>query len=206
MQDTKLTISDAELEAIMNSSFFLLKRDVTQKILHLFGMLENELMKKVAGDSFFSTWEPAIKYKGKIFRGENYRFMPYLLLDCPRVFSSETVFAFRSMFLWGNEFSFTLHLQGRALEEIRPKMLEHISSLKRQNFFFCVNDTPWEYFFEEKNYASLDDLLSNKHDELKQLILSKEFIKLSRKLEPREYDQTISYGLETFEKLMHVLR
>ena len=191
---------------MMNSSFFFVKQEVTKKILHLFGKLEKELMKKVNGHSFFLSHEPGIRDNGKISRGENYRCMPYLLLDCPRIFTTESVFAFRSMFLWGNEFSFTLHLQGKALETVRHKMMQHISSLQHQNFFFCVHETPWEYFFDEMNFKSLDAMLAKERDELDQLIRTKNFIKLSRKLELSEYDQAISYGLETFVILMNVLQ
>lgn len=206
MQDTKLTLRDEELEAIMNSRFFLVKRDVTEKIFDLFGILEKELKEKSAGYSFIVSGELETMEKGKIFRGENYRFMPYVLLDYPRVFTTENVFAFRSMFLWGNEFSFTLHLQGKALELFRKKMIQHLSLLQGKFFFFCVNDSPWEYSFEEKNYKKFDDLYSQNQDELEEKIRTQSFIKFSRQLKLTEYEQAITYGLETFELLMNVLK
>ena len=48
----------------------------------------------------------------KIAKGENYLQLPYVLLDYPRCFDKENIFAIRTMFWWGNFFSITLHLSG----------------------------------------------------------------------------------------------
>lgn len=205
VQDTKLTFSKEELNALHNSRFFEVKHEATQKIIQLLGAMEQELMKKIFDFSFLQNKELQIKEKGKIFRGENYRLMPYIILDCPRVFSAETVFAFRSMFRWGNEFSFTLHLQGNALEVFRKKIQTNIFLLKQQNFFICVNNTPWEYTFDEKNYIPLDTMLQKNSDEVNEMISTKNFLKLSRKLELNEYYNALSFGVETFEKVMKIL-
>lgn len=206
MQDTKLTLGDEEADAIMNSRFFIVKRDVTEKIFALLGILEKEIKKKSSRYDFLTSGELPVREKGKIFRGENYRTMPYILLDYPRVFTTETVFAFRSMFLWGNEFSFTLHLQGKSLELFRENIIQNFSQMQGKEFFFCVNDSPWEYSFDETNYKSLDELIAQEPDELKDKIRSQPFIKFSRKLGLKEYEQAIGYGLETFELSMNLLK
>jgi hypothetical protein len=205
VQDTKLTFSEEELGVMQNSRFFEVKHEVTQKILQLLGELEKELVKKISGHSLFSMEELKIKDKGKIFRGENYRLMPYLVLDCPRIFNTDTIFAFRSMFRWGNELSFTLHLQGKALEIFRKKIQRNISSLIKQDFFICVNDTPWEYTYDEMNYKPLDDMMQHHADELKKLISDGNFLKLSRKISLENYRDAVSYGTETFEKLIRLM-
>lgn len=205
VQDTKLTFSEEELEAMMNSRFFFVKNDATQKIIQLLGDLEKEIMKIISVFPFLMNEELNVKEKGKIFRGENYRLMPYLILDCPRVFNSNTVFAFRSMFRWGNEFSFTLHLQGQSLEIFREKIKKNISLLGGKNIYFCVNDTPWEYTFDESNYRYLDEMLKQSPGEIEKTIESGNFIKLSRKLDLKDFDKVVSFGVETFEKLMGIL-
>ena len=40
----------------------------------------------------------------KISRGEQYLGLPYVMLDYPRIFSKENVFAIRTFFWWGNYF------------------------------------------------------------------------------------------------------
>jgi len=205
VQDTKLSFSSEEMDVMRDSGFFVLKHEVTQKILKLFGGLEIEIMKKISEYPFLSFPELHIKEKGKIFRGENYRLLPYVLLDCPRVFTTETVFSFRSMFWWGNEFSFTLHLQGKALDMFRENIRRNISMLEKQGFFFCLNDTPWEYSFEKENYNLLDEMVERDSAGLNKLIDDKSFLKLSRKIELSKYKEANQFGIETFEKLMDIL-
>ncbi|HQW24051.1 MAG TPA: hypothetical protein PLI47_12175, partial [Bacteroidia bacterium] len=62
-------------------------------MVELFGQLEVEL-KKVVSASGLQVDNLNVS-SGKIFRGENYRGFPYVLLDCPRLFNRESVFAFR---------------------------------------------------------------------------------------------------------------
>ena len=206
VQDTKLTFSREELDVMMNSRFFLVKNDATQKIVQLFGELEKELLSSVSVFPFLMSNELQIKEKGKIFRGENYRLMPYLILDYPRVFNSQTVFAFRSMFRWGHEFSFTLHLQGESLELFRKNIQNNLTVLNGHQFYFCVNNTPWEYTFDESNYIRFDTMLEERNDELQKIILENNFIKLSRKLDLADFEKVISFGVDTFESLMTALK
>jgi hypothetical protein len=206
VQDTKLTFSREEMDAISDSRFFFVKHEATQKIHALFGELEKELMKRISGYSFLGTAGLQVKDKGKIFRGENYQLLPYILLDCPRLFTTETVFSFRSMFWWGNEFSFTLHIQGKALEIFRESIRRNITILEGENFFFCVNDTPWQYSFDKKNYRLLDEMLHHDPVELNRQLTAKTFLKFSRKIELGKYRESIPIGIDTFEKLMEVLQ
>jgi hypothetical protein len=206
VQDTNLTFSEEEVNALSNKRFFEVKQTATQKVLVLLGELEKRLKSEVSVISLFANHGVELKETGKIFRGENYRMMPYVILDYPRLFTTDSVFAFRSMFWWGNEFSFTLHLQGHALETFRKNLLNNIHSLKGHNFFICINDTPWEYVFDETNYAQLDNFLQEDRDELTQLLTNHKFIKLSCKLELSNYAGLVSTGTETFKTLMKILQ
>src|SRR5205085_6167099 len=135
------------------------KHNATQKILELFGDLERTLKAEdLLHELHFDNLE---KTTGKIFRGENYRKLPYVVLDYPKLFSADNVLAFRTMFWWGNEFSFTLHLQGRALDKFRAAIEKNIHTLQHKQFYFCVNDSPWQYSFTADNYLPLDELLSD---------------------------------------------
>ena len=211
-QDTTLTFTDEELEAIHNQRFFEVKNSVTTKIFQLFGELEKELINKVTKLPFFLDNSIELKETGKIFKGENYRLMPYTILDCPRIFTTDNIFAFRSMFLWGNEFSFTLHLQGKSLERFKENINKNISNLLQNDFFICINDTPWEYSFDKKNYISLDELNNsttqqlNHPNQLNHLIQHNSFLKFSRRLELKEYNSLVTYGMDTFEMLMNIIR
>src|SRR5437763_311915 len=95
VQDTKLTFTEEEMEAIMNRRFFLVKEKITGKVQRLFAALERELLKRTPTLPFLSENGLQLKERGKIFKGENYRSLPYLILDCPRVFNTKSVFAYR---------------------------------------------------------------------------------------------------------------
>ena len=185
------------MKVLCDSNFFLMKHAVTQKIISLFGEMEQEMKSKFP--SFGISQEGLNISAGKIFRGENYRLFPYILLDYPRQFSQQTVFAFRSMFWWGHEFSFTLHLQGKAFEEYGQIVFDRLRRLKDYGVFYCVNDTPWQYHFGVENYRRIDGVIS--HDEF----FAKKFFKLSRKIPVAEIESAAGYGFETFEMLFGLM-
>ena len=200
MQDTILNFSEKELLILQDTDFYLLKHSATKKIMDLLGHLEVGL-KPLALNAGLSIHGLNAE-SGKIFRGENYKGFPYIILDCPRLFHADSVFAFRSMFWWGHEFSFTLHLQGAALECLREKLYEGMGLLKGQGFYFCVNDNPWQYHFEESNYIMLDHRFEKSREE----VMTKSFIKLSRRLKITEYQETELYGKQSFELLLACLK
>jgi hypothetical protein len=203
MQVTKIAFSEEEMKAMLSADFFHIKHEAIRKIFELFGELEQRLRT-----------EPSLKElqlenvetrSGKIFKGENYRKLPYVLLDYPRLFTADNVFSFRSMFWWGNEFSFTLHLQGQELEKFRFRIKKNIERVLGQGFYFCINKSPWEYVFTQDNYILLDELYENPEG-FNPLISSKEFIKLSRRIPLKEYDNVINYGVETFKLALNLLK
>ena len=199
MQVTNFNFSPAEANAICESNFFLLKSSATQKVVDLFGLLEMEIKKESKRYSLEIL--EINNSKGKIFRGENYKLFPYIVLDCPRLFSTTSVFAFRSMFWWGHEFSFTLHLQGEAFNKYRNSIYEKISLLSGNKVFYCVNDTPWHYNFEKENYIPIENF-----DVRREELLTKPFIKISRKLEVSAHDKVPEYAIDSFQLFMNILK
>jgi hypothetical protein len=205
MPDTKIIpLTKKELQTLSNAEFFVIKQSVTKKIQQQFHLLKNNLHLEVERCKNTIPKEADIT-TGRIFRGENYKGFPYLILDYPRLFDKKQVFAFRNMCWWGKHFSFTLHLSGKPLNDFRKNIAKNIHKLKGKGFYYCVNSTPWEYYYEEDNYKSLDDLLKENSSELKKDILQKDFIKLSRKLEISSWEDMLIFGPETFKLCMEVL-
>lgn len=202
MQDNILNFSNEEMQVLVDWKFFELKHSSTLKMVELFGMLESEL-KSVFSKSALNV-EGLNAASGKIFRGENYKLYPYVLLDCPRMFNKQTVFAFRSMFWWGNEFTFTLHIQGKAWEKFKEKLKRNFEQLANKEIYFCVNETPWQYHLGEDNYLPLNSIENLNH--AKEIMLSKDFVKLTRRLPITEYKNVIAVGKETLEIFLELLR
>jgi len=112
----------------------------------------------------------------KIAKGENYRLLPYVILDYPRCFDKENIFAIRTMFWWGNFFSVTLHLSGNYKMMFEKNILEHLDSSTQQHFFICTNEDEWEHHFERDNYAAATQLT---HGERAAIFARHHFIKIA---------------------------
>ncbi len=199
-QVNNFNFSEEEMNVLMDLHFFKLKHSATAKLVGLFGDLERKLKAEIEHYEQFPI-EINIS-SGKIFRGENYNSYPYVMLDFPRLFSAKSIFAFRSMLWWGNEFSFTLHLQGDAFEHYKNIISEHLRNLKGKGFYCCVNESPWQYTFSRDNYLPLDEM----DEKLMSELGGKGFIKLARKLDIAEYPQMIAFAVETFRLLIELLR
>ena len=176
-----MELSEKEKKIISDREFLISKMSIIGKVQSLFENVRDELNKTISS-SDFSFPEYVDAEIGKIFRGENYRSLPYVVLDYPKYFSELDTFAFRTMFWWGNFFSTTLHIDGKSADNFRSIIFSNAVKLIDENIFICVNDTPWEYHYEKDNYMLLE------RDNLA-LINEVEFIKLSKKYDLDKYNR-----------------
>jgi hypothetical protein len=79
-----------------------------------------------------------------------------LVLDFPRNFKQEHVFAFRTLFWWGNFVSFTLHLKGKYLdsESIHQLLLNQ----ETNNCFLSFEGDEWNHDLGSKDYINLNEI------------------------------------------------
>src|SRR4051812_10400669 len=114
MYATNVGLSKNELEMVTSSEFILTKNRIVEKVYRLFGLLSEDY-KNILQE--YATALPAEVFASspKIYKGENYLNLPYLMMDYPRVFLKDDTFAIRCFFWWGNYFSITLQLSGKFL-------------------------------------------------------------------------------------------
>jgi len=196
-----VTFSSKEISLLQDSEFLITKNTLLQKLDKMLAVTQEEIQAYI-NKSDFDFPEKTFTRGGKISRGENYRHLPYLILDYPRKFGRDSIFAFRVMFWWGNFFSATLHIEGKALETYRSKLLKNCPTLFGDGFFICVNNDPYEYHFEEDNYKRLERLDPQK---LNTILKEGTFLKLSRKLAIREWEKLPAFSRETLELLLRAL-
>lgn len=196
-------INEKELNYLFDTDFLLTKRKLIQQIQRLLAQGQEQLQ------AFLQQQKPTLpagclQRAGKISRGENYRGLPYLILDYPRLLAKDDIFSFRTLFWWGNFFSCTLHLQGKSLRQYRQQLKSKLLQAKTlpDDTWICVNDTPWEYHYQPTNYKLISDLTT---EEL-QNILEGNFIKLSRKIGLNEYEKLPSFACESLETFLHCLQ
>ena len=214
-------LTSKELKTLHNTDFFLVKASATKKIEHLFAEVRDEIKSAIEENKIVFPKEVDAT-NGKIFRGENYQGLPYLVLDYPKHFSKDSVFAFRTMFWWGNFFSCTLHLQGKGLEHLtdpiptfpkgQPKVANEVRATsatlplwgrwRGSGVYICVNNNPWQYHYKKDNYLSIDKLSDS---EIKKMLLESKFIKLSRKIPIKDHKKVVKFARESFLLLQSAL-
>ena len=177
IQQTKIQFLPAEMELVSSPDIILTKNAILQKIR---SFLEEVQLKQEDVLQKYSTHLPAevLKISPKISRGENYKGLPWLVLDNPRYFQHNNIFAIRTMFWWGNFFSITLHLSGNNKTELL-KNLTNCTSLLSKNDFYIYNGTKeWEHDFDPASYKSIASL---NNDEIEKITAENSFLKLAIK-------------------------
>ncbi len=174
--DSKLMLSDDELQLVTNTQWILTKRKIIDKVNLLLGDVAANQQQVIEKEK---AWLPAavVLSAPKIAKGENYQQLPYLMLDYPRCFDAANIFAVRTMFWWGNFFSITLHLSGKYKENFQQKIFDNMDAMAAE-VFICIHENQWHHHFEADNYISVKDLSK---DALQDMIIEKQFIKLAIK-------------------------
>src|SRR5688572_33065082 len=106
MQGSKIRLSPAELELFSDAQVILTKNSIIQKTVALLSHVQEVLLPQAP--SFIQATSPS----PKISKGENYKGLPYVILDYPRIAKAQDLFFIRSMFWWGQLFSSTLQVSG----------------------------------------------------------------------------------------------
>ncbi len=192
-----MSLTDKELALIEDKDFLLSKITIISEIENLLDNTKNRLIEVIEKGNYSSLSKSEFK-KGRIFKGEYYRELPFVTLDFPNIFKKENVFAYRTMFWWGNFFSATLHLQGEYLEFHRAKLLSNFDMLLHQEIYICVGETPWEYHYGKDNYVKL----SEQH---KEIIENSPFIKLSKKIPLEQIESVPQISSSFFQFLITLL-
>jgi hypothetical protein len=171
MDSTKLRLSEEELRLVADPDFILTKNAIIQKVYALFGELADDF-RQVTGLP-----EEVAGISPKISKGENYRGLPYVMLDYPRSFSAGDVLAVRCFFWWGNFFSITLQLKGIFREMSSSLILRHYSFLSGLDYSLAISPDEWRHDFGEDNYRKIKDM--DEHD-FRLYVTAHPYIKIAR--------------------------
>ena len=133
----KVRLSAEEMRLVTDPAWILTKNSVMGKVVGMFGQLSEG-------------WK-----EPKISKGENYKGLPWVMLDYPRVFGREDVYAIRLFFLWGHAFSVTLHLKGVYKETFLPAIRSRWAELAAAGFEVSIADDEWVHEHTEETYGPL---------------------------------------------------
>ncbi len=199
MNEAKIRLSAEEAELVNDPGIILTKNAIVRKVNLLLGSLSED-QKKIIAELSLPPEVTAIS--PKIAKGENYNGLPWLMLDHPRFFDKENVFAIRTMFWWGNFFSIALHLGGSYKKLFEEKLSTAYDRLVKEGIYCCVNDDQWEHHFEEDNYVPVKSL---PRDTFNAVIKESSFIKLAKRYPLHEWDQIIEQLGTDFRMLLTIL-
>lgn len=183
-------LSKQEFELVTSEAFILTKNAIIKKVYELFGDLSEAYMKLADGAL------PAVvlSVSPKIAKGENYRDLPWVMLDFPRVFSHTDVFAVRSFFWWGNFFSITLQLHGVYKAFYQSSVHQHLAE---KDWWYCVDgNDAWQHHFENNNYRKLDDGVRFE---------TLPFLKVAKKISLQQWSHAFDFYKDSFQQIIAVL-
>jgi len=177
IQQTKIQFLPAEMELVSSPDIILTKNAILQKIKTFFEEVQikqQDILKKYSSQ----LPEEVLKISPKISRGENYKGLPWLVLDNPRHFQHNNIFAIRTMFWWGNFFSITLHLSGNNKNDLLNNLTSNVLSLAKNDFYIYNGTKEWEHDIDPVSFKKLSAI---NEDELQKIFSTNSFLKLAVK-------------------------
>lgn len=199
--DPKLMLSDEEQQLLNNTHWILTKRVILDKASQLLGELSEQQKGIIENEKSWLPPEVSMS-SAKISKGENYLQLPYLLLDHPRCFDAENIFAVRTMFWWGNFFSVTLQLSGTYKALYQERIYERLLA-ENQDVFICINESQWQHHFQGDNYTDVKQLSPA---DLQDLIYKKQFLKLAVKFPLQQWNALPALLQGSFRELIEMLK
>lgn len=189
MQNAKLGLSAEERRLVLDPGIILTKNRIIDKVYALFGTMADELRAL--------PWPEGTDLASpKIARGENYRGLPFVMLDFPRLFSSQHVMAIRTHFWWGNYISVVLHLKGRYQGEHSGRVGNAFEKLQH-GYWIAVTDDEWEHAMVEPFWKPVHSMEA---DAFREHIGHHPFLKIGRKF-PLEKDDLGEDLIEAYNML-----
>lgn len=186
-------LTPEELSLVKNAHFIYTKTNIVQAVFEIFGHLTDEYRNHLLQVNFekINTGSP------KISKGENYKGLPYVMLDYPRNFSKEGTFAIRTFFWWGNFFSITLHLSGSFQSQWRKTIQKAIEQGHFSDWYINASNEEWEHHFEDNNYQAIHTTKP---------VTTEEFtcLKLAKKIPLDEWENANDFLLKSFTELIQI--
>jgi hypothetical protein len=196
--ESKLVLSDGELQLMGNTEWILTKRIIIDKVNVLFGAFAGSMQHKLLQQQhLLAATAP------KIAKGENYLQLPYVILDYPRQFEKANFLAVRTMFWWGNFFSCTLHMSGEYKKKYQQNLLANIAILQQHDLYICISDDEWQHHFEQDNYLPVRNFSA---EEIRSIVSRQHFIKVAAKFSLHQWKEIDVLLEKTFSIMLQLLK
>lgn len=196
MSGVKIQLSPKEQEMITNSGIILTKNRILAAVMELFGAV-SEAETQYLEEHRNRLPQDIFRFAPKISKGENYRQLPWLMLDNPRVFDPGQSLAVRHFFWWGHFFSITIQVSGR----FKEKLLQQVPAWPT-DAYICVQASPWEHHFGRDNYLPLKEMDG---PSIVAISGQQEFLKLALALPISQWESSPTFLLSGFTRYLNLL-
>ena len=201
MAYANVELSQTELILVCDEQFILTKNRIIDKVYNLFGALSNVFTEMQRKHSIIFPVEVLLP-SPKIYKGEQYRGLPYVMLDCPRYFGKNTAFTIRCFFWWGNFFSINLYLEGSYVVSFAPRIMNTLLAVENK-WYICVNENKWEHHFEMDNYLPARQVLSTINGN--KYLDNKEFLKIAKKIPLIQWNDAQEFFIDAYLEIFQML-
>lgn len=179
-----------EIQLVSDSKTLLAKNRIINKVCEMFGSLADEYQQSLNKNHFNTSG----LVHAKVSKGEQYKGLPYVVLDYPRQFGKVNTFAIRTFFWWGNFFSISLHLSGNYLQQSLPTIQSFLPEISSGDWYISTGDDQWQHHFGEDNYETIN--ASTVHLE------NRSFIKLAKKFPLHQWENVNQLFTNNFDWLL----
>lgn len=192
-------LSEEELLLMSNSDWLLRKHTIIQKVISLFGDINTRQQSLLLSNKIDSE---LMQIPPKIYKGEQYQQLPYVMLDYPRIFKPEGDFAIRCLFWWGHFFSISIQLSGKYKKNYEQYLISQFSLLEQSSYHVCIHATPWEHHFTPDNMLPLRDINQMSFENI---IQENTFLKISKKIPLHEWENVEEIFEKEYEFLLKII-
>lgn len=136
MRKSTINLTKHEIEMATDTFYPFMKQQIMDKMCNIL----DEVGQQVSSEVFANT--PIYK----VTKGENYKRLPYVVVDCPQLSGPHLPLACRTLFWWGYGFSFNLIIP-------QAKLANNAAySLSQLEDWILIGDHLWENEIDEQYY------------------------------------------------------
>ena len=190
-----------ELKYFRNTDFLRTKRSIISGFISLFEALQIDIINYLEKEKFLFFNDLSTK-SGKITKGENYKELPFVVLDCPRHFGKPNVLAYRSIFWWGHYLSNHFLLKGQYKDQYSERIREAWPLLKSEPVYLDMSDNPWNHDLESGDFVQISQL--NKHT-FNELLHNHDFLKLVWRMELDQWNKFHQFSLKNLATIAQII-
>ncbi|MDN5211537.1 hypothetical protein QQ020_05730 [Fulvivirgaceae bacterium BMA12] len=190
-----------ELIYLQDTDFLKTKKLIIRRIIALFERIQVDTLDLISHRNL-TLPEGVSPKSGKVTRGENYKDLPFVVLDCPRFFDKKNIFAYRSIFWWGNYLSNHFLIKGHYLDRYRDRFLHSRPLIEDEELYLDLSEDPWNHDLTDSNFIRFSALSQS---ELNEKLKHLDFLKLVWRYELSQWKEFHQASLENFLIISQVL-